>query len=661
MKPALLAVLIAAGLAAHAADAPAYSGLGAASVSNETLEKFRAKPLDSELSRKVQAIFDLRAPGAGVLSPDGKSLYFGWRVTGTAQVWRIDGPQRFPVQMTGGEDATNLADITPDGRWLVVSRDRKGEENPGLYLQPAAGGELQPIQHIAGVQTLFEFVSEDGRYVYFRSNDETADSYTFYRYDLKSRQREKLFGEKGYWSVVDHRADGTLLLQKGLSNVETEVWEWSPADRKLRPVIGQGEKAEYNALYGARPGEILLQSSKVGDFRRLYRLQDGKLVAISPELKWDVSGVSIDHLRQRIYYSVNEGGYTRSYALDARSYKPLALPQFKGADHVTVGRDTRDGRYLTLTVETATAPRSSYVLDWKTGKLTQWVLPSAPEADTSRFAVASLESYPTRDGAQVPMFVRRPARCEPGPCPVVVHFHGGPEAQSDAGFSPYAQLFVDAGFIYVEPNVRGSDGYGKTWLNADNGAKRLDVVTDIEDAALYIKKNWGKNGVAPKVGVMGGSYGGYATLYAMTRFAGAYDAGVSNVGISNFLTFLENTAPYRRALRVAEYGDPVQDRDALIKLSPTSYIDQLKAPLLIIQGASDPRVPVGEAVQMYQAAQKKGVPSDLIIFADEGHGAQKRENQVASIGHTLRYFEQYLKPAKQAAGSTAGAKAAGQQ
>lgn len=642
MKPTLLALLLGTTLAAQAAEAPTYQGLGADSVSAATLEKFRAKALPAELSRKVQSVLDLRAPGAGILSPDGQSLYFGWRVTGSAQVWRIDGPQRFPVQMTGGEDATNVLDVSPDGQWLLLSRDRKGEENPGLYLQPAKGGALTAIQHLPGVQTFFEFVSDDGRYVYYRSNDEVRDSYTFYRYDIRAAKKEKLFERKGYWSIIDHRADGSLLLQKAASNVAAEIWAWSPSTREFSAVIGQGEAEEYDVRFGSQPGEFFVQTNKLGDVRRLYRMVGGKLSPISPEGKWDVAGFALDKPKQKLYYSVNEAGYTKSYALDARTLKPLKLPAFPGADHVSIAGGTRDGQRIIIGVETATAPRSNYVLDWKSGKLTQWVLPSTPEIDTRQFAVASLESYPTRDGAQIPMFVRRPAQCNPAPCPIVVHFHGGPEAQSDAGFSPYAQLFVDAGFIYVEPNVRGSDGYGKAWLNSDNGAKRLDVVSDIEDAAIYMKRAWAKDGVVPKIGVMGGSYGGYSTLFAMTRYAGAYDAGVATVGMSSLLTFLENTAPYRRALRVAEYGDPVKDREALIKLSPISYIEQLKDPLLIIQGASDPRVPVGEAVQMYEAAQKRGVASELILFADEGHGAAKRENQVASIGHTLRFFQTYL-------------------
>ena len=242
------------------------------------------------------------------------------------------------------------------------------------------------------------------------------------------------------------------------------------------------------------------------------------------------------------------------------------------------------------------------------------------------------------------MFVRRSAQCAAAatPCPVIVHFHGGPEAQTRPGFSPIWQFFVEAGFVVAEPNVRGSSGYGKAWLDADNGPKRLQVITDIEDAALHIRKTWAKGGAAPKIGVYGGSYGGYSVLYAMTRFAGAYDAGVSNVGIANLLTFLENTAPYRRALRASEYGDPVKDRDALIQLSPTTHVAQLKAPLLIIQGANDPRVPVGESLLMHEAAASRGVPVELMIFADEGHGASTRGNQALQFGHALRFFQQHL-------------------
>lgn len=639
--PLVLAAAIA--LPALAADPQGYKGLGVQSIAPETLAKYGPRPFDPELKRKIEAMLDVRAPGLGIVAPGAKRLFFGWNVTGTNQVWRADGPDRFPVQLTGGEDVTGVADVTPDGKTLVIQRDRKGEENPGVYLQPADGGALRPVQHKPGVQTFAQFVSDDGRWLYYAANDVRPDAYALYRYDLAAGKAERILDAPGLWSIDDHRPDGTLLLRKSTGSLSAEYFEWTPGGGEPKPLFGQGESEEYVARFGPAPGEVLVLTPKFGEFRRLHTWRAGKFTPATPDLKWDVNDFSIDPARKRVLYTVNEGGYTRLHARDAKTGAPLRLPDFKGADHVYAGYTTRDGRYTTLGVEMPTAPRTAYVLDWETGKLTRWVTASTPEIDTRRFAVPTLEHYPARDGTKIPMFVRRPAGCGDAPCPVIVDFHGGPEGQSTAGFSAYAQLFVDAGFVFVEPNVRGSDGYGKTWLDADNGTKRLDVITDIEDCAKHIRAAWAVGGKAPKIGISGGSYGGYSTLIGMTMFAGAYDAGVSNVGISNLVTFLENTAPYRRILRTTEYGDPATQRDVLLKLSPITYVERVRAPLFIIQGASDPRVPVGEAIQVHDALAARGVPVDLLIFADEGHGAAKRENRVQTIGHTLLFFIKHLK------------------
>ena len=191
--------------------------------------------------------------------------------------------------------------------------------------------------------------------------------------------------------------------------------------------------------------------------------------------------------------------------------------------------------------------------------------------------------------------------------------------------------------------MRGSDGYGKAWLDADDGPKRLDIIGDIDDAGKWVRANWGRNGKAPRVGVTGGSYGRYSTLVAMTMFAGTYEVGAAVVGISNLETFLRNTAPYRRILRISEYGDPDKDAEALRKLSPVTYLDRVKAPLLLIQGVNDPRVPAGEAIQIHDLLEKRGVSSPLILFPDEGHGASKRGNLVLQIGHVIRFLEENLK------------------
>jgi dipeptidyl aminopeptidase/acylaminoacyl peptidase len=628
-----------------AAPAPAkgpagYQGHGAESLPPEVVAQFASPPLPPDLSRRIQSMIDVRSPGAGVVSPDGKSLFYTWSVTGIRQVWRLDGPRAFPAQLTGGEDATWVVGTSPDGKRVFIQRDRKGEENPGLYVQAAGGGPLEVIQHAPKVQTYFEMVSDDGRYVYYRANDVKKDSQAIYRYDLQQKRREAIFAEDGLWNLADE-SGGKLLLAKETGGSSSEYYEYDPAAKKLTPLFGQNEREDYSAAYGAGPGEVLVVTPKMGEFRRLYRFKGGQFTPASPELKHDVSGFSIDRKRQRVLFQVNENGYTRLRMLDPRTLRELPAPPLPKGDHVFAGATSQNGRYTSFSVDPGNAPTTSYVYDWAAQKLTQWHAPGAPEVDLAGFAKVSLESYPARDGTKVPMFVRRPAKCE-GPCPVVVHFHGGPEGQSVAGFNARAQLFVEAGFVFAEPNVRGSVGYGKSWEHADDGPKRLGVITDIEDAAKYIRSAWGQGGKAPKVGIYGGSYGGYSTLAGMTMFAGAYDAGVSVVGISNLVSFLENTAPYRRILRVSEYGDPQKDRDALVKLSPITYLDRVKAPLLLIQGLSDPRVPAGEAVQMHQAMRAKGLDSQLIIFPDEGHGAQKRENQVATIGHTLRFFQKHL-------------------
>lgn len=586
---------------------------------------------------------DLRAPSVGELTPDGKQLFFSWSISGVPQLWMLKGPDRFPTQMTGGEDRTSLEAIAPDGAQLILARDRKGEENPGLYLQAAAGGELVAIQHIEGVQTLFERLSDDGKTLFFSSNDRDRATYTVYRYELDTRNKSVAFdSEPGLWHIADIKRDGRLLVRKETGSMWAEYFEWRPATRTLAPLFGQNEHEDYVAMYGANEDELIVLTNKLGEYRQLYRYSAGGFTPLTAPIKFDIERFHVDRARKRILYSVNERGYTKLYALDAKSGKPISLPRLPEADHVRFGATTSDARYTTIAIDDGRHPSQSYVLDWQKLTLTRWHMPSTPEIDTERFARAQLMSYPARDGTQIPAFVRAPERCTRELCPVVVDFHGGPESQARAGFELTTQAFVDAGFVMVKPNVRGSDGYGKAWLHADDGPKRLDVITDIEDAATWARTHFAVEGKKPRVGIFGGSYGGYSVLMGMSRFAGAYDAGVDVVGISDLRTFLKNTAPYRRILRISEYGDPERDAEALKQLSPMTYVDRVQAPLLIEQGASDPRVPAGEAIQIYEHLIQRNIESGLTIYPDEGHSLQKRQNIVLMLGHAIEFFQRHL-------------------
>lgn len=626
-----------------------YKGLGTESVSAENIKKYAPPPLNPIMTNKLKKMFDITSPGMGALSPDKKTLFFTWRVTGQSHVWKIDGPKSFPVQLTSGSDSVSLGDISYDGKFLIISKDVNGEENPGLFKVDLKTGFITELFRKPKVQAHYSFMTEDSKSIYFTANDKNADSYTIYKMKLEDKSIETIYEGQGYWFIADEdQKSQRLILAKQVGSVQNEFYDFDLKTKELKPILGQNEKEEYEISYSGQKNQYLVLTNKGGDFKKLYTLKEAKLKAVTEDLKYDVVGFSIDHPKKRIMYTINREGYTELKAMDAKTFKPIAIPKFPGADHVFAGKTTNDGQITMLGIMTSKAPRLSYSYDWNTKKLTQWVLPSAPEVDLNHFAVSELMTYETRDHVKIPMFVRFPQGCKPNvnmktDCPVVVHFHGGPEGQSTPGFSTFAQAFVDEGFIFIEPNVRGSEGYGKKWLDIDNGPLRENVITDIEDAAIWIKQNWKNNkGESLKVGVMGWSYGGYSTLMAMTRFAGAYEAGVALVGMSNLVSFLNNTAPYRRALRISEYGDPVKDKDALMKLSAVTYVDKVKAPLMIIQGANDPRVPVGEALQIQDTLTKKKLGSELIIFADEGHGSAKKENQVLEIGHTIEFMKKHL-------------------
>ncbi len=623
-----------------------YKGHGGESVSADQIKKYGPPALNPEMTNKLKKMFDVTAPGMGMLSPDQKTLYFGWKVTGQSHIWKIDGPKSFPTQMTSGSDAVTLKDVSPNGKFLIIGKDTNGQENPGLYKLDLISGMISELYRKDKVQAGFSFLTDDSRYLYFTANDKKPDSYSTYKLDLETMKTETIYDGDGNWYVADQKNNGQKLLYVKYSGARiNEYFHFDPKNKTMTPVIGQNEKSEYEVNYANKDGEYLVLSDKE-NFKKLYLFKNKELKILTPkDLQFDVSGFTMDHQRTRIIYNVNRDGYTKLYAMDAKTFKPIQIPEFKNADHIFSGSTTRNGQISMLGVISSQSPRISYSYNWVTKKMVQWVLPSAPEVDLKKFAVAKLMNYETRDKIKIPMFVRFPEGCEVSKnCPVVVHFHGGPEGQSEAGFNPMAQAFVNEGFIFVEPNVRGSEGYGKIWLDSDNGIKREKVITDIEDASIWIKNNW-KNvkNESPKMGIMGWSYGGYSTLFAMTKYAGSFNAGVALVGMSNLVTFMQNTAPYRRILRMSEYGNPDTDKDFMMRLSPVTYIDQIRDPLMIIQGANDPRVPAGEAIQMQEALVKKKIKSQLIIFADEGHGSAKKENQVLEIGHMIEFFKTNLK------------------
>ena len=381
-----------------------------------------------------------------------------------------------------------------------------------------------------------------------------------------------------------------------------------------------------------------LVTDQGGEFRQLawQPLEPGaELEIVTADIPWDVSSAALSHDRSRVAFIVNENGLSRLYLMDAASR------EFRAVDVIPTGlafglEFSPDDRRLGLSLNTPQTPSDTYVLEigdssLNYGALTRWTYSEVGGLDTSSFGKPELVDYPTFDrvdGEQrrIPAWVYKPPG--EGPFPVVISIHGGPEGQSRPFYSYTYQMWMKAlGVAVVLPNVRGSNGYGKSYLSLDNGFKREDSVQDIGALLDWIDTQPDLD--ASRVAVYGGSYGGYMVLASAVHFSDRLKAAVDVVGISSFVTFLENTQDYRRDLRRQEYGDERDPamRAHLEKISPVNNVERIKVPMFIVQGENDPRVPVTESAQMVAALRDLGQDVWYMNALNEGHGYRKKENR----------------------------------
>jgi dipeptidyl aminopeptidase/acylaminoacyl peptidase len=371
---------------------------------------------------------------------------------------------------------------------------------------------------------------------------------------------------------------------------------------------------------------------------------------ITDGIQWDVGGGAISHDRSRVAFTSNESGMSRVYLLDTRTR------EYRAVDNIPTGLAfgltfSPDDSRLAMTLNTATTPSDTFVLELgdsplEYGQLTRWTTSEVGGLDTTQFRSPELVSFPTFDevdGAarQIPAWIYKPVG--EGPFPVVISIHGGPEGQTRPGFSSTYQMWLDKlGVAVVLPNVRGSSGYGKSYLALDNDFKREDSVRDIGALLDWIETQPDLD--QDRVAVFGGSYGGYMVLASSFHYSDKLKAAVDIVGISNFVTFLENTQDYRRDLRRVEYGD---ERDPAMRahlesIAPMNHVDRIKHPMLIVQGQNDPRVPVTESAQVVAALREQGLSVWYMNAMNEGHGYRKKENRDVYQQATVLFLQEHL-------------------
>jgi dipeptidyl aminopeptidase/acylaminoacyl peptidase len=631
----LYLLLLAAPLLANVAD----SAVSRVERGNLTFENIPEVPAD--LADKLDGYLNARQAAPLSWSPKGQ-LLIATRFGDVDQLHLVETAGGARRQLTFLHEPVTQAAFSPDPARsaYVYLKDSGGSENAQLYYQrvgePAAqlltdGKSLNgaPVWSNAGREVAFFSTARDGR------------SYDINIVDPESGSLPRLAvagdGSGAAWSVLDWSADDSkLLVLKEVSIAEGYLYVVDLATGQKREVEPSPAKVGIVGAKFSRDGQgVYLISDREAEFARLryVNLFTNDKTVISGHVPWDIEELAISRDGHYLAFVSNEAGASKLNLLDLRTHQDLAPPRLQQSGIISSLSFDGEGKRLAFGFAAPNQPRDAYVLEIADNRLEPWTRSEAGAVDLAKFILPRPVEFPTFDrvdgkSRQIPAYLYAPAT--PGPHPVMISLHGGPESQFRPGFDAWIQYVVnELGFAVIAPNVRGSSGYGKSYMALDNGLLREDAVKDVGAMLVWIAMQ--KNLDAKHVVVTGGSYGGYLTLATMVNYSDRLRGGIDVSGIADFVSFLTNTAPYRQNQRRAEYGDErdLEVRAFLRRISPLTSADRIGRPLLVVHGKNDPRVPLSEAEQIVNKLRAKGTEVWYLLAADEGHGYRKKRNRDA--------------------------------
>ncbi len=606
---------------------------------NLTLENIPQAP--PELSAKLDGYLSARQATPLDWSPKGQ-LLIATRFGDVDQLHLLEQAGGARRQLTFLHEPITEAAFSPDPARAayVFLKDSGGNENSQLYYQrlgDAAAKLLTDGKSLNGAPRW----SNSGREVAFFSNARDGRSFDIDIVDPESGALPHLAlagdDSGAAWSVLDWSPDDSkLLVRKQVSISEGYLYVVDLSSGQKREVEPGPDKVGIAGAKFSRDGQgVYLISDRDSEFARLryVGLFNNDKTVLSAHIPWDIETLAISRDGRYLAYVSNEAGMSKLNLLDLRAHQDLTPPRLPQPGIISSLSFDATSTRLAFGFAAANQPRDAYVLDLAENRLEPWTRSEAGAADAAKFVLPRLTEFPTFDrvdgkARQVPVYVYQPASA--GPHPVLISLHGGPESQFRPAFDPWIQYMVnELGFAVIAPNVRGSSGYGKTYMALDNGMLREDAVKDVGAMLVWIELQ--KDFDAKHVVVSGGSYGGYLSLATLVNYSDRLRGGVDVSGIADFVSFLTNTAPYRQNQRRAEYGDErdLEMRAFLRRISPLTNADRITRPLLVVHGKNDPRVPLSEAEQIVNKLRAKGGEVWYLLAADEGHGYRKKQNRDA--------------------------------
>ncbi|WP_336974366.1 prolyl oligopeptidase family serine peptidase [Sphingobium aromaticiconvertens] len=615
--------LVAPLLSLSPVDAQTVRQVGAARLEN-------VPPVPADIAAAVQRYQNSRAALFEDWLPDG-SMLIATRFGATQQLHHVKAPGAARTQLTFYDEPVATANSIPGTDRFVLTRDTGGDEWFQLYAKGLTG-EAVALTEGGTTRNASPVMSRDGTLLVWARATKGSGSYSLLATDpTKPSAPRTLHSVDGAIAADDLSDDKTqLLFSRGISNRESQLFLLDIASGKATRIAPKAAAARYESARFLPGGKSIITISDGGsDTRRLVEidLASGRETVLTPDLKWDVESYDLSKGGRVLAYAVNEDGFSRIVVQDRITRRALPQPELpRGV--LTALKFSPDGGALAIGLTNATSAGDVWSWDVNAGGLIRWTMSELGELDPAKLAEPTLIRFRSFDGLSVPAFVYRPRGvAADAKTPVIIDIHGGPEAQTRPIWNYGAQYFADIlGATVILPNVRGSDGYGKRYLNLDNAEKREDSVKDI--GALIDWVGTQPDMDAAKVAVYGQSYGGYMSLAVMTHYSDRLVGGVERYGISDWMSFLNNTEAYRRDNRRAEYGDERDPKMKAVfaKISPMANVGKITKPMLVMQGANDPRVPQSESDQVVAKLRAGGVEAWYVLFADEGHGFMKKPN-----------------------------------
>jgi len=624
--------------------APLLSGSEAFAVSRVergdlTFENIPQAP--PELSAKLDAYLSARQATPLDWSPKGQ-LLIATRFADVDQLHLVEQAGGARRQLTFLHEPITEAAFSSDPARsaFVFLKDSGGNENAQIYYQRLGDPAAKLLTDGKSLNGTPQW-SNSGREVAFFSNARDGRSFDIDIVDPESGALPHLAmagdDSGAAWSVLDWSPDDSkLLVLKEVSISEGYLYIVDLSSGQKREVEPGTTKVGIGGAKFSRDGQgVYLISDRESEFARLryVGLFTNEKTVLSAHIPWDIETLAISRDGHYLAYVSNEAGISKLNLLDLRTHQDLSPPRLPQSGVISSLSFDATATRLAFGFAAPNQPRDAYVLNVAENRLEPWTRSEAGAVDTAKFVLPRLTEFPTFDrvdgkARQVPVYVYEPA--SGGPHPVLISLHGGPESQFRPGFDPWIQYMVnELGFAVIAPNVRGSSGYGRTYMALDNGMLREDAVKDVGAMLVWIELQ--KDFDAKHVVVAGGSYGGYLSLATLVNYSDRLRGGVDVSGIADFVSFLTNTAPYRQNQRRAEYGDErdLEMRAFLRRISPLTNADRITRPLLVVHGKNDPRVPVSEAEQIVNKLRAKGGEVWYLLAADEGHGYRKKKNRDA--------------------------------